>query len=282
MRNVKPRIIPTLKVCLSLFRIKTAEGFQYRLAGLAGASTGIFWVLIEVTVYTIFYKYANNKEAGLAAGLSLTQVISYSWLTQLLFLMQPMSIDSELLGKITNGDIGIELCRPLDLYSHWFAKTAASRLTPLFWRGSITIIFGLLMPITYRLSPPATFMGLICMLLSITSAFLLCTSYAMLTCVVRMNIPWGDGPTYIMMLIGGVLSGMYLPLQLWPKFLQKFLLLQPFAGYLDIPLRFYIGTLRSSDALWAIGMQLLWTVVFIFAGRMLMTSRLKNIVVQGG
>jgi ABC-2 type transport system permease protein len=282
MRNLKHRLIPTIKACFSLFKIKIAEGFQYRLAGLAGASTSIFWVLIEITVYTIFYKYANNRSAGLASGITLKQVISYSWLTQLLFLMQPMSIDSELLGKITNGDIGIEMCRPLDLYSHWFAKTAASRLTPIFWRGSITIIFGLLMPAAYRLSPPATFTGFLCMLLSIISAFLLCTSYAMLACVVRMNIPWGDGPTYIMMLIGGVLSGGYLPLQLWPKFLQSFLLLQPFAGYLDIPLRFYIGTLHMSDTLWAIGVQLIWVTVFIFAGRVLMTKRLKNIIVQGG
>jgi ABC-2 type transport system permease protein len=282
MRNLRYRLISTLKVCFSLFKIKTAEGFQYRIASLAGASTSIFWVLIEITVYIIFYKYANNKGAGLSSGLALKQVVSYSWLTQVLFLMQPMNIDSEFLTKITNGDIGIEMCRPLDLYSHWFSKTAASRLTPIFWRGSIIVIFGFLMPAGYRLSLPSTITGFVCMLISFISAFFLCTSYSMLTCVVRMNIPWGDGPTYIMMLIGGVLSGGYLPLQLWPKFLQRFLLFQPFAGYLDIPLRFYIGTLYISDALWAIGIQLIWIVAFIFAGKLLMTKQLKNIVVQGG
>ncbi len=282
MRRKKHRYLSTAKACWSIFRIKTAEGFQYRIAGLAGATTGIFWALIEITVYTVFYTYANNKHAGFMAGLSLKQVVSYVWLGQLLYLMQPLSIDREILEKITSGDVGIELCRPLDLYFHWFARVAASRLTLLYWRGSITVLFGLIMPVAYRLSPPASFGGLVCMLLSVVSAFLVCTSFGMLVSTMRLNISWGDGPTYMLMLIGGVLSGNYLPLQLWPEFMQDFLLIQPFAGYLDIPLRLYIGTLLPRDAVWAIGLQLGWSVVFIILGKLLMARRLKNIIIQGG
>lgn len=282
MRAEKPTYISMARACLSIFRIKTAEGFQYRMAGLAGASTSIFWVLIEITVYTIFYTYADNTGAGMMAGLSLKQVVSYAWLTQLLFGMQPMSIDGEIMSKITSGDVGIEMCRPLDLYFHWFAKTAASRLTPMFWRGSITVVVGMLMPLSYRLMPPASFTGLLCMMISCASAFLLCTAFGMLVCAVRLNITWGDGPTYIIMLVGGVLSGGYLPLQLWPKFMQDFLLIQPFAGYLDIPLRLYIGTIPPRDAVWAIGLQLLWSIAFIAMGKLLMSRRLKTIIVQGG
>jgi ABC-2 type transport system permease protein len=282
MRNAKIKYLATAKACMSIFKIKTAEGFQYRIAGLAGASTSIFWVLIEITVYIIFYTYANNKEAGTIAGLSLKQIVSYAWLTQLLCFMQPMSIDGEILSKITSGDVGIEMCRPIDLYFHWFAKIAASRLTPLFWRGSITLLTGILMPQTYRLSPPVSLSGLICMLISTVSAFLLCTAFGMLTCAVRLNITWGDGPTYIIMLVGGVLSGAYLPLQLWPEFMQEFLLIQPFAGYLDIPLRLYLGTMPPGDAVWAIGLQIAWTIVFTVIGKTLMSRRLKSIIVQGG
>ena len=64
MKAKKSVYLPTAKACLSIFRIKTAEGFQYRMTGLAGASTSIFWVLIEITVYTIFYKYAARAEAA--------------------------------------------------------------------------------------------------------------------------------------------------------------------------------------------------------------------------
>lgn len=272
----------SLKACFSLFRIKTAEGFQYRMAGIAGATTSIFYAIIEILVYSIFFHYAANKTGGLLAALDLKQVVSYLWLAQVLFLMQPMSVDGEILGKITSGDVGIELCRPMDLYSHWFAKIAAARLSPLIWRGSTVLIAGLLMPSAYRLSPPATWVSLLLMLVSLLSAFLLCSAYGMLACAIRLNINWGEGPVYMIMLVGGVLSGSYLPLQLWPDFMQKFLLLQPFAGYLDIPVRFYLGVLKAEDGLWAIGMQVFWVMVFILAGRYLMGRRLKNIVVQGG
>lgn len=271
-----------LKALFSIFRMKTAEGFQYRLAGIAGATTSIFWVLVEITVYRVFYTYANNNTAGILAGLTLNQLISYSWLTQLLFLMQPMSIDSDIQSKIESGNIALELCRPLDLYTHWFAKLTASRLTPLFWRGSLVILVGMLMPASYRLGPPASLINLILMLLSFFSALFLCTTYGVLMCVVRMGITWGNGPTYMLMLIGGVLSGAYLPLQLWPDSWQRFLLLQPFAGYLDIPLRLYVGSMSPQTTFAAITLQWVWTLIFILLGKFLLVRRLKTIVVQGG
>jgi len=275
-------IFHSYKAYLSVFRIKAAEGFQYRIAALAGASISIFYAFIEITVYRVFYRYAEHNLAGNMAGLNLSQLITYIWLAQVLLLMQPMNIDSDILNKIVSGDVGIELCRPLDLYNHWFAKNAAGRIIPLIWRGSILLLVSLLVPMNYRLLPPATISGFLLSLLSLFSAFLLCTSYATLVCAVRLNITWGEGPTYIIMLIGGILSGAYLPLQLWPDFLQKFILLQPFAGYLDIPLRLYLGTLSPNQAIWAIGLQLLWVFLFILVGRMVMTIRLRKIIVQGG
>ena len=270
-----------VRACFSLFRIKTAESFQYRLAGIAGATTSIIYAVIEILVYGIFYKYAENS-AGLLSAMDLRQVVTYIWLAQFLFLMQPMSVDGEILGKITNGDVGIELCRPLDLYFHWFAKIAAGRLSPLIWRGSAVLLAGILMPPSYRLALPASPSGFLLMLISLFSAFLLCTSYGMLACAIRLNINWGEGPVYMILLIGGVLSGSYLPLVLWPDMMQRFLVLQPFAGYLDIPVRFYLGILTAENGLWAIGVQLFWILVFIAAGRSLMNRRLKNVIVQGG
>ena len=267
---------------LSIFRMKTAEGFQYRIAAAAGASISIFWVYIEIIVYSVFYHHADNPSAGILAGLTLKQLITYLWLSQFLFLMQPMNMDSDILGRIQNGDVSLELCRPLDLYHHWFAKVAAGRLVPLFWRGSIILMVSLLMPGPYRPGPPASLPGLLCSLLSVFSAFLLCSAYATLACVIRLSIKWGDGPIYMLLLLGGVLSGSYLPLQLWPDMLQTFLLLQPFAGYLDIPLRFYLGTLAPEHLIWTLSLQLSWTALFILTGKVLMKKKINRLIIQGG
>ncbi len=280
--NQYPHRNETAKAYLSIFRMKTAEGFQYRIAAFAGASISIFWVYIEIVVCSVFYHFSTNPEAGLAVGLTLPKLITYIWLAQIMFLIQPLNIDSEILSKIQSGDVALELCRPLELYPHWFAKVAAGRLVPLFWRGSILLLVSLLMPSPYRLLPPDSLTALASSLISVLSAFLLCCAYGTLICVIRLSVPWGDGPTYLLMLIGSVLSGSYLPLQLWPDYLQTFLMLQPFAGYLDIPLRFYIGTLAPGRIFLAAGLQLFWTFTFIAIGKYLMLHKINRLIIQGG
>jgi len=274
------RFMKTTKACLSLFRIRFAESTQYRLATLSQASVSIFLAWIELIVYTAFFLHSSIDQG--TNSMSLAQTVSYIWLGQFLFPLQPLSIDGEILSSITSGNVGIELCRPIDLYTHWFSKTAAQRLSGFWMRGIIIVLVGFVMPLSFRLSLPVSLAGFGLFLLSALSAFLLCNAFGMLTTAVRLGITWGEGPTYIMMLIPAVLSGGYLPLQLWPEFMQKFLFLQPFSGYLDIPTRLYIGTLAPHKAGWAILLQLAWAGIFVAAGKMLMHRKMKSLIIQGG
>lgn len=273
--------VRTAKACLSLFRIQVSEELQYRLAALSGVSIGLFWAMIEIVVYTVFFTYGNSPED--ISGLSLAQTVAYVWIAQALFSMQPMgNLDEEILEKITNGDVALELCRPLDLYMHWFTRIASRRLSALCLRGVIILGVGFLLPARWGLSLPASLSGFAAFLVSTASAFLLCSAYGTLACVIRLGIPWGNGPLYMFLLIGNVLSGSYLPLQLWPEALQTFLLIQPFAGYLDIPARLYIGSMPPTMAPQAILLQLGWTASFIVLGRHLMRRKLRGIIIQGG
>lgn len=267
----------------AIFRIQLLEAIQYRAAGLAGAATSIFWALIEITVYTVFFTYADKASMpGVSNGMSLSQVISYTWLGQFLFLMQPSGINPDIQKKIDSGDVGIELCRPMDLHSLWAAQNAARAASPLLWRGVPVILTGLLMPPALRLSAPASPGAFFCFLLGCLGAWFLCFSFSTFMCVIRLNVPWGNGPCYMILLIAMVLGGTYLPLQLWPDFLQPFLLLQPFAGYTDLPMRLYLGTMPLSKAWLGLGLPLFWSLIFLLWGKFLMKRRLKTVVVQGG
>jgi ABC-2 type transport system permease protein len=152
----------------------------------------------------------------------------------------------------------------------------------LLLRGMPVILFGAVLPAGYTLSAPHSMAGFLLTLLSTFCAFILSMSFMMLVTVIRMDVRLGDGPMWLMTVTSGVLSGVYIPLQLWPDFMQAFLLLQPFAGYLDIPLRLYVGSMPLTEAAFAIGIQLVWITVFIVLGKYLMAFRLRNVVVQGG
>lgn len=270
----------TAKACLSLFRISVAESLQYRLAALSGVVTNIVWAFVEAAAFTVFFQYAEN--AGFAGGLTLTQTISHVWVREMLLILQPYSIDNELLTKITNGDIALEMCRPLDLYWHWFARSSAGKVSIFIMRGLACFAIGFLIPGGYSAQLPVSLGALLLFLPSVFCAFLLCEAYGMLVTAVRTNITWGNGPMHLMLLLAQVLSGGYLPLQLWPDVLQPILLLQPFAGLCDIPARLYIGSMPLSDAWFGMGVQLFWAIAFIVLGKWLMSRRLRNIVAQGG
>ncbi len=263
---------------LALFRIKTLESFQYRVAAFAGASTSIVWGLIEITVLTVFFTHSQ----GFHATLTLSQAVTYVWLAQFMHLMQPYSLDNEILKKIQNGDVAMELCRPLDLYGHWFARMMASRVSPLCFRGLPILLFALILPLPLRIQGPFSFVSLLFSLLSFVSALFLCTTFGTFVCIVRMNISYGDGPTNMLMVLGGVLSGSYLPLQLWPDSWQTFLTFQPFAGYLDLPLQLYLGTRAYEKTPQVLLIQWFWIAVFFLAGKLLLRKRLQSIIVQGG
>lgn len=270
----------TARACASLFRIRFAEGLQYRAAALSGTVVGVFWALVECVVFTVYFTHGTPGTS--TNGMTLAMTISYVWLAQAMFPMQSMSIDGDILRMIQSGDVGVELCRPLSLYWHWYVKAAAGKLGTQWMRMVATVVVGLLMPLAYAMGAPASPAALLCFALSLLAAFLLCSSYAMLVTAVRLNITWGDGPTYMMMLISGVLSGSYLPLRLWPDALQVFLRFQPFGGFTDIPIQLYLGLIPPAQALPMIGLQIAWSLVFILIGRLVMRKRLGAIIIQGG
>lgn len=268
------------KASFSLFRISLAESLQYRLAALSGVVTSLVWAFVEVTVLTVFFRYGAG--AGAAAGLTLAQAVSHIWVRELLLVLTPYSLDQEILDKLNNGDVGVELCRPLNLYWHWFSRDAAKKTAIFLTRGLATFAIGFLIPGGYGARPPVSLAGFLLFLFSMVCSFLLCEAYLMLVTAVRAGIAWGDGPMYFLLQAANVLSGGILALQLWPDFLQPFLLLQPFAGLCDIPARLYIGSMEPGEAWLGIGIQLVWTGIFVLAGRRILAGRLRHIVAQGG
>jgi ABC-2 type transport system permease protein len=272
-----------LRACRSILRIQFVSMLQFRAAAWAKMSTFVFYGFIHVVLILIFYKYGANSSAGVQAGMTSAQAVSYTWLVQVIAPIFPvMSGDNEIGSKIVNGDVGIELCRPLDLYAHWFSRAAAARLAPFLMALVPVSAVAMLLPAPYRLLPPASPAGLLAMLLCLCTGLLLSCSITGLSYGLLLNMRWGGGPVSMLMIVTDVLSGSYLPLQLWPQWAQKFLYLQPFAGLADLPLRFYVGTMDPGAVWQAVGVQLVWIALFIVGGRLLMNVSLRKVVIQGG
>lgn len=268
---------------VAAFASRFLQMLQYRTAALAGFGTQCWWGGIKVMVLAAFY--SGSSMAG--TPMSLTQAITYSWLSQGLLVLVPWLGDPEVAQAVRTGAVAYDRLRPVDAYALWFARSAgwiAARVLP---RVALMAAFaGIALPLAglgdWAWQPPASFSAAVAFLASAVLALLLSTSMVMLLNIAataalnERGINALAGPVVI------VFSGNLLPLVLLPDAWQTALLLQPFAGVVDIPARIYFGLMSGWQAMAGLGLQSFWIVVLVVFGRMAMQRTMRRLEVQGG
>ena len=258
----------------AIVKIRTFALLRYRSAAFAGICTQLFWGLVYVMIFQAFYKGASTLEP-----LSLQNTLTFVWISQSFLQLLPWTIDKEVEAQIKNGYVAYELIRPLHLYRLWFAKSLAMRFVPTLMRAPpVLIIAGLFLQLSAPISA-AVLLGF-----AASVFFALALSSAITTLVV-ISLFWtlsGEGIKRALPQLTVFLSGMIVPLPLFPSWMQPFLNWQPFRGILDIPCRIYTGVIPGDQILYYLGFQAAWVMVFIGFGKWLMSRAQNRFVVQGG
>ena len=260
-----------MKAYLSILRQQMIGQLQYRAGFWAGTLNHIFWGVARAAILVAFYLYGQGE-----ADITMRQAVSMVWLQQVAGSLVPgWNTDIALYTQIRSGDVAYELLRPMDAYAHWYVKSLAGRLGPFLLVLVPVLGAGLLVPEPWGLG------ALACLLTLLSGVFTSCAmillSYAML-----LDVRVGDAPSRMAVTVAQILSGLYLPLQLWPKAMQTFLYYQPFAGMLDLPVRLYVGAQPLARAGEIVLLQAFWTAVFVLAGRAWIGRSFRKLVIQGG
>lgn len=132
------------------------------------------------------------------------------------------------------------------------------------------------------LKAPVSWHALSCFVGSVFFATLLSAS---ITTLALISLFWtlsGEGILRLLPNIAIFLSGLVVPLPLFPDWLQPFMLTQPFRAVVDIPCRFYTGIIDAGEFGYYAAIQVGWAFFFIMLGKMLMQRAMKNVVIQGG
>jgi len=106
-----------------------------------------------------------------------------------------------------------------------------------------------------------------------------------LSTLMSISLLWtisGEGVGRLTLAASYLLSGVLVPLPLYPDWTQSVLAALPFRGLMDIPFRLYMGHIPPEEVLQLLGHQLGWTLAFIVLGRWLLTRATRRIVIQGG
>jgi ABC-2 type transport system permease protein len=247
---------------------------QYRAAALAGIVTQVFFGLVRVMIFQAFYHSSTG-----AQPMSAQQTTTYLWLSQAFLLMVMLGADSELAAMIRTGNIAFDLVRPVDLYNYWLARSFSGRAAPMVLRAlPIMVIVALI----GQLNAPASVLHAVLFLISLTLGLILAVVFF---AIVTISLLWtvsGEGMSRLAPPIIFFLSGMIVPLPLFPESVQPLIRAMPFRGIIDVPFRIYLGQLAPREVLVGFVQQVVWIAVFIVMGRMLLSRGLRRLVIQGG
>ena len=268
----------TLSKYLSFFRIRFSAGLQYRAAAIAGVVTQFFWGLMEIRMFMAFYRSDPS-----AIPMEWDALVSYIWLQQALLAMFMLwFFDNGIFDEISSGGVALELCRPCDIYTMWFTKNCAIRLSKTLLRCIPMFIIVFLLPDGYRMSLPADFSRFALFFVSLWLGFIVVIAMSMPVYISAFYTLSPMGVRLMVSTIAEFCSGAVVPLPFLPDSVQKLLNLLPFASMQSTPFLIWGGSLDTTAAIQAIGLQLFWAVALIAAGKLWMRAALRRVVLLGG
>lgn len=266
-----------MKSYITLIKMRFILLLQYRAAAFAGICTQVLFGFVRVMILIAFF--SNGGEYPL----NLKDTVTYIWLSQGLIAMFPWNGDKEIQAMIKSGGVAYELCRPTNLYFTWYSRALALRVAPTMLKSFPIILLAMVfLKEPYRMYPPESFSSLILWGIgTVLALFLSCAITNIITILTLFTIS-GEGLNRILPSIITFLSGMIVPLPLFPDRFRKVLEVMPFSSILDVPLRLYIGDIAADKALYFFSLQLIWIVVLIGFGYLLLNKLLKKVEIMGG
>jgi ABC-2 type transport system permease protein len=247
----------------------------YRLAILAGITTQSVFGLIRVSVLFA----AISSAGGTLAGYDRQLASTYVWLGQALLAPVALLGWIEIAERVSSGEIAVDFARPLDLQLAWWARGLGRASFQLLSRGLPPLVVG---AVTVGLAWPESWsaypLGLMSLFLAVSISFtlrFLVNLIAFWTLDVR-------GFIGLYLVVGSFFCGLFIPVHLFPKWLQVVAYATPFPSMLQTPIDVLSGWVLGWAAAALVASQLAWLVGLVGLARVVQWRAARRLVVQGG
>lgn len=253
-------------------------GLQYRTAALAGIATQFVWGFMEINV---FYAFHRSDPAAFPMGLE--QLASYIWMQQaFLALFMTWFMENEIFDSIMDGNICYELCRPIDIYNLWFARSVANRSSRALLRCAPILLAAFFLPQPYAMTLPPDALTFLCFLIAMLLGMTVTVAMCMLVYMLSFFTVSPQGLRLVFAMTAELMQGTVIPIPFFPPQIRKILELLPFASMENVPLRIYSGHISGGEAVRAMLLQVFWIVALVALGKMICRAAMKKVTLQGG
>jgi ABC-2 type transport system permease protein len=255
----------------TVLRISLQNAFVYRSNAIGGL---LFYSLF---IFVFFNLWRAIYQGGEVAGYTMTQMVWYLCMTELIVFGCKSSVFSQMNEDVKSGNIAYQLNRPYHYVIYQFSNAAGGMVFNLILYGALAIILGLVMvgPIPgfrFLLLP----FGLLSAVLGMIINFFLMMTLGLTAFRLEENTAF-----FLIYQKLVFMLGMFIPLEFLPKWIQNIALCLPFSYVAWAPARLIVAF--SWDFFWqVVPMQLLWAVVSVAFSLGMYNYGVRGIQANGG
>jgi ABC-2 type transport system permease protein len=256
---------------LEIARIGFREATAYRFDALMSVATSGFFLVLY------YYIWSAIAASGQLSS-SLTQIMSYIVVGQIVSNSVFVDAESFIGEKVRQGTIVNELKRPISLRLQTYFYLVGKSSFNLISRGLPVWIIGALF-LNVGIPSGMNLLGFILSLfLSMNLVFSL--SYATSMLVFWTKVAWSL--RMMRSLIQNLFSGVVFPLYLLPTGLQPIFDFLPFSSMADGPISIFQGQVTGWGMLNVFAEQIGWTIAILLLGEVMWRKAKQKLTVQGG
>jgi len=246
----------------------------YRWATFAGVFTNTVFGFMRAYVLLALFRLTPQIN-----GYDASDALTYSFVTQGMLMPLYMWGWYEVSDTVYSGQIATDLYRPFDYQLYWLSLDMGRAVYHALMRGIppflvASVFFDLRLPVDVMTWP----------IFLVSFALAVTVSFGMRFIVNLMSF-WLVEVKGLNTLASGVwtlLSGFILPLAFFPDAIGRVLRMLPFAAMLELPMEIFLERAQGTEIIGTLALQLMWALVLLAAGRMVLASATRKLVVQGG
>lgn len=246
----------------------------YRGATFAGVVTNTVFGFI--LAYVMLAVFSQRPEIG---GFDAVDAVTFVFVTQAMLMTVGVFGDTEMAERVRTGEVAMDLCRPYD-YQGWWAGVHYGKAFFYIWaRGIPPFAIGAL---ALNLRLPGAPWVWVAFLVAVTLAVGVAFAWGFLLQLTAFWIVDVRGPVQLGWITAQVLSGVFVPLVLFPDALEAIVRALPFASMIQLPVETFLGKHSGADLVGVYATQLVWLAALVMAGRLVLARAVQKVVVHGG
>lgn len=246
----------------------------YRAATVAGVLTNTTFGLIRAYILLAVF-----RQRGTIGVFDATDAVTFTFVSQGLLMPMGAFGRREIAERIRAGDVVSDLYRPLDFQCYWLAHDMGRGVFQLLARGIPPVLLGALV---FHLRLPTAPTTWLAFLVVLTIGLLVSFGLQFIVSLTGFWLIDDRGPNQLATSVQFFLSGMLLPIVLFPHWLGTIARGSPFAFLVELPVEVLLGKHRGTQLVPVVMLGLTWAVVLFAAGRLVLAAATRKVVVQGG